>query len=466
MATALSFISARQITNDSGTVQSGALLYFYREGTTTALTVWTDDAASVAHANPVVCDSGGFVPLIYIDDTYDYKLVIKTSGGVTLQTYDNIPAPAATSTTGYYPALLEWTTKTSAQSPVALAVADAGSAYLADTTGGDVEFDLPSAASIGNGKGFTFKKIVAANAMIIDPNGTETIDDSSTSVSLNDQYEEITIISDGAEWWQTSKFGSYVTAANIRDAVATVNGLTIENNSGTPTTSLDVNCDEAVLISSSGNGIRVGSQDLTIDATSTGANGLDTGSLANTTWYYVYIISNGTTTAALLSTSATSPTMPTGYTYKYRVGAIITGGAATFTRIIQKGARAHYKVVAASTTPNLPIMDSGANGSVSVPTWVAVAVGNYIPTAVAPIIRVGAHCGVGNSFVIIAPNNAYGARGSTSNPPVYQYGATSPGYGSVSTFDLLLESTNIYWASSTADGTLFCQGWVDAVNAN
>ena len=112
MTTALSFLSGRQITNDSGTVQAGAKLYTYREGTTTALTVWTDDAASVAHANPIVCDAGGFVPLIYVDDTFDYKVVIKTSADVTLKTYDNIPAPDPASTTGYFPTLLTWITKT------------------------------------------------------------------------------------------------------------------------------------------------------------------------------------------------------------------------------------------------------------------------------------------------------------------------------------------------------------------
>ncbi len=52
------------------------------------------------------------------------------------------------------------------------------------------------------------------------------------------------------------------------------------------------------------------SSTITIDSGVTGANGLDTGSLAASTWYYFYLIYNGSTVAGLLSASATSPTMP------------------------------------------------------------------------------------------------------------------------------------------------------------
>ena len=53
-------------------------------------------------------------------------------------------------------------------------------------------------------------------------------------------------------------------------------------------------------------------------------NGLDTGSVATSTWYHVYAIrkdSDGTFDV-LFSTSATSPTMPSGYTYKRRIWSV------------------------------------------------------------------------------------------------------------------------------------------------
>lgn len=60
----------------------------------------------------------------------------------------------------------------------------------------------------------------------------------------------------------------------------------------------------------------------TLTLTNNGANGLDTGSLSSSTNYHVFIIYNPTTTtiAVLASLSGTSPTMPSGYTYKRRAG--------------------------------------------------------------------------------------------------------------------------------------------------
>lgn len=74
---------------------------------------------------------------------------------------------------------------------------------------------------------------------------------------------------------------------------------------------------------------------VTIDPGTTGANGLDTGSLANDTFYYAWVIANSSTnaTAGLLSASSTSPTMPSGYDRRRRVGAMLTDGSAALYRI-------------------------------------------------------------------------------------------------------------------------------------
>lgn len=81
-------------------------------------------------------------------------------------------------------------------------------------------------------------------------------------------------------------------------------------------------------------GSRVGADDgsivmevpsnITVDITASGANGLDTGAEAADTWYYLWLIFNPTTevVAGLLSTSPTSPTMPSGYTKKRLISAV------------------------------------------------------------------------------------------------------------------------------------------------
>lgn len=59
---------------------------------------------------------------------------------------------------------------------------------------------------------------------------------------------------------------------------------------------------------------------LTVSLATSGANGLDTGTEASNTWYYVWLIRNTSgTVAGLFSTSSTSPTMPSGYTQKARL---------------------------------------------------------------------------------------------------------------------------------------------------
>lgn len=71
---------------------------------------------------------------------------------------------------------------------------------ICDATSGAFTVTLPTA--VGNtGRRYFIKKIdVTVNAVTVDGDGTETIDDGLTAV-LNTQYEAIGIVSDGTEWW-------------------------------------------------------------------------------------------------------------------------------------------------------------------------------------------------------------------------------------------------------------------------
>lgn len=71
----------------------------------------------------------------------------------------------------------------------------------------------------------------------------------------------------------------------------------------------------------------------TLNAATTGANALDTGSLANNTWYAVYVIGSSVNQAqpvTLLSTSATAPILPDNYDVFRRIGWVLTDGSAHF----------------------------------------------------------------------------------------------------------------------------------------
>lgn len=213
MATLLHRKKGEQFFDADGDPLAGGKLYYDEAGTTDDQATYSDSAGTTPNTNPVVLDSAGrlTVPIYFGDsDSFsDYKETLTTSADVTVSPwpFDNIPAatPAAAAA-AFAPPLFPWTQVTSGASPVALTAADAGKAYEADTTSGSIEFDLPSAASVGDGKGFVFKKLIAANSMIIDPSGTETIDNSSTSLTITRQYQVIGIFSNGAEWYKAFEY--------------------------------------------------------------------------------------------------------------------------------------------------------------------------------------------------------------------------------------------------------------------
>lgn len=209
MATLLHRKKGEQFFDSSGNPLAGGKLYFYEATTTDEQTTYSDAAGSTANTNPVVLDSAGRleVPIYFGDsDSFsNYKELLTTAADVTVSPwpFDNIPAatPEESAAT-FAPPLFPWNQVTNADSPVALTAADAGKAYEADTTSGNIEFDLPSAASVGDGKGFWFKKTASANSMILDPSGSETIDNSSTSLSVTAVDTVVGIVSNGAEWYQ------------------------------------------------------------------------------------------------------------------------------------------------------------------------------------------------------------------------------------------------------------------------
>jgi hypothetical protein len=71
----------------------------------------------------------------------------------------------------------------------------------------------------------------------------------------------------------------------------------------------------------------------------TDAGGMDTGAVANSTLYAVWLILRSDTGVvdALFSTSFTAPTMPTSYDYKRLIGSVKTDGSADIVNFTQSG---------------------------------------------------------------------------------------------------------------------------------
>lgn len=84
--------------NSSGRPYPGARLFFYRAGTTTLATVYTDSALSVPSSNPLTANAAGQFSAVYLDpDVGYYKAVLQNSSGTQLWSEDNIPSSSALS---------------------------------------------------------------------------------------------------------------------------------------------------------------------------------------------------------------------------------------------------------------------------------------------------------------------------------------------------------------------------------
>lgn len=134
-----------------------------------------------------------------------------------------------------------------------------------------------------------------------------------------------------------------------------INGLKTETNSTNPNYQVDIKA--GACRNDADNGNIVVSSPLTVDITASGANGLDTGSEATNTWYYIWVIAKDDgTTAGLLSVSSSSPTMPSSYTKKRRVGVVRNDAGSNFWAFRVEG---NGKVKYVIYDDDIPVMDGG-----------------------------------------------------------------------------------------------------------
>jgi hypothetical protein len=199
--------------------------------------------------------------------------------------------------------------------------------------------------------------ILNTNPVILDSNGDAVIrllEDQSYRIVVKDSLDSLIETTDDVRANVTSAVASgYLKKTGAAQSVSSVVTFTSSPKAPTPTADDDV-ANKAYVLGAVAQGIAGNSRNLkidypgtghaftvtadaltvknaaeayrtlrnvslTINASSVGANGLDTGALAISTWYYVYVIWNETTVAGLVSLSSSAPTLPTGYTYSARM---------------------------------------------------------------------------------------------------------------------------------------------------
>lgn len=140
--------------------------------------------------------------------------------------------------------------------------------------------------------------------------------------------------------------------------------------------------------------VDAGTGAVTINTAANGAGGLDTGSMANSTFYAVYAIGDSygiEPGSAVISADLTSPLLPAGYDMSFRIGFIKSSGAAAILPFRQDGcgldrwmwydAAIATSVTAGASATFAPV-DASAGLPVATPTdvrWLCT----FTPTAAA-----------------------------------------------------------------------------------
>lgn len=238
-------------------------------------------------------------------------------------------------------------------------------------------------------------------------------------------------------------------------------GLTLSNDGTTPNTIIDIAAGSAA---SDDNTVmmKLASFTKTTGAWALGtSNGcLDTGTVANATWYHVFLIERTDTGVVdvLCSTNASAPTFPTSYTKKRRVGSFKTNGAAAILAFKQVG-NVYYWATATLDVTVATLSTTATSFPLNVPPGVKVQ----------PICRYSFSNAAATTLLLTSPDETDVAP-STANPfttapgwDADQPSTTAVGGNGACPFLTTDTSQNIRARASNATTSLdvVTRGWVD-----
>ncbi len=207
----------------------------------------------------------------------------------------------------------------------------------------------PDATVVGSPFVF-FVSNVSTGSITLDGNGAQTVDGAAT-ITMPPKTG-LMLTTDGSNWFTAGQ--STLTPANFPNFLS---GLILSTAGGSSTMSISAGAandstNTILMILSSAISKTTASW-----AVGTGNGGLDTGSIANSTWYHFFEIYRPDTGVVdiLFSVSASSPTLPANYTLFRRIGSGRTDGSAHWLAFTQTGdtfiwATANADVTAGSTT--------------------------------------------------------------------------------------------------------------------
>lgn len=193
---------------------SGAKLYTYEAGTTTPKTTYVDRDETTAHTNPIVFNAAGYsssngtniAPVWLGDGAYTY--VLKDASDVEIWTIPNI---AGSASAAFGASVVETASNLNITS-----------VYKQGLIIGTANLTLTLLSASAAGEGFYISLKANGGDVVIDPDGSETVDGAST-ITVTDGQSAI-IITDGVEW--------YTLFQTISFKATTSSGIIIQNDAG------------------------------------------------------------------------------------------------------------------------------------------------------------------------------------------------------------------------------------------
>lgn len=91
MAKRIPYIPNRVI--DTNGISDGASIYVYQTGTTTPVSIYSDEALTTPLSNPLVVDAGAPVPVFYHNESGDIRVQVVENGGAVVSDDDPFQAP-------------------------------------------------------------------------------------------------------------------------------------------------------------------------------------------------------------------------------------------------------------------------------------------------------------------------------------------------------------------------------------
>ena len=143
----------------------------------------------------------------------------------------------------------------------------------------------------------------------------------------------------------------YVTPLTLNTLISSVvvmRKIILSNNIAVPNTVIDFSAGTFIFSDYSGSAyLNAISKSVSTWAVGTGNGGLDTGTIANSSFYYCYGIYNPSTLISdvIFSVDATSPALPSGYTKYKKIGFFLTTGSAAIRQFYTVGNRTMYKTM-------------------------------------------------------------------------------------------------------------------------